>query len=39
MQAYRRFYLGEKAPFTTWTRRRTPRRFVEGLKMRAAEKS
>lgn len=39
VQAYRRFYLGEKAHFATWTRRRTPRWFVEGLKLRAAEKS
>jgi hypothetical protein len=30
--AYRRFYIGEKARFATWTRRRPPGWFVVGLK-------
>lgn len=30
--AYRRFYIGEKSRFATWTRRRPPRWFIEGLK-------
>ena len=29
--AYRAFYIGEKAGFATWTRRRTPDWFVRGL--------
>lgn len=33
VEAYRRFYIGEKARFATWTRRRPPRWFS------AAEKS
>ncbi|MDQ1333313.1 MAG: hypothetical protein QG552_263 [Thermodesulfobacteriota bacterium] len=28
--AYRRFYVGEKSHFATWTRRRPPKWFVEG---------
>lgn len=39
VQAYRRFYIGEKAHFATWTRRRTPRWFAEGLRLKAAGKS
>ena len=29
--AYRRFYVAEKAAIASWTRRRRPRWFVEGL--------
>ena len=29
VQAYRRFYIGEKARFAKWTRRRPPRWFTE----------
>jgi len=36
--AYRRFYVGEKAHFAAWTRRRPPRWFVEGLKHQTSNK-
>lgn len=33
VKAYRNYYLGEKAAFATWTRRKTPRWFTEGLQI------
>jgi hypothetical protein len=34
VEAYRRFYIGEKARFATWTRRRPPRWFTDATKFR-----
>lgn len=31
VEAYRRYYIGEKAPICTWTRRRMPQWFSESL--------
>jgi len=31
VEAYRRFYIGEKSRFAKWTRRKPPRWFVEGM--------
>ena len=35
--AYRAYYLGEKASFASWTRRRTPCWYATGLRTRAGE--
>jgi hypothetical protein len=32
IQSYRNFYIGEKARFVRWTRRRLPRWFKEGMR-------
>jgi hypothetical protein len=32
VEAYRRFYVGEKRHFSKWTRRRPPKWFTEGIK-------
>jgi len=32
VEAYRRFYVGEKRRFVKWTRRRPPKWFIEGVK-------
>jgi hypothetical protein len=33
IQAYRNFYVGEKARFASWTRRRTPRWFRDAIRV------
>ncbi len=37
VEAYRRFYVGEKSQFTKWTRRRPPKWFLEAIKEKNAK--
>jgi len=37
VEAYRRFYVGEKRHFAKWTRRKPPKWFTEGVKAQEIE--
>ncbi len=39
VEAYRRFYIGEKSRFAKWTRRKPPKWFVEGRKSAASTRA